>query len=164
MARAGKYKRWLTEEGLLLLSGWSRDGLTDAEIAKNIGISRKTLLEWKKKFSAIGDTIKKGKEYADRKVENSLYKRACGYNAKYMKNFKIRHVKYDEKTGRKIAEDEEIVQREEETHIPADVLAIIYWLKNRKPDTWRDKPMPKGNENDINIVEIPTVESGEEYE
>ena len=75
----GKYEYWLTPEGLLKLEGWARDGLTDEQIAQNIGISRSTLNAWKERYSDISDTLKKGKEVVDRKVENALLKRALGY-------------------------------------------------------------------------------------
>ena len=67
-----KYEYWLTPEGLLLLEGWARDGLTDEQISNNIGISRSTLAEWKKKYEDISDTLKKGKEVVDIQVELSL--------------------------------------------------------------------------------------------
>lgn len=76
----GKYLDWITEEGLALLSGWARDGLTDEQMAHNIGISRSTLNEWKKKYPDISDTLKRGKEVVDRQVENALLKRALGYS------------------------------------------------------------------------------------
>lgn len=47
-----KYKEWLTKEGLIKIEGWARDGLTDEQIAHNIGISRKTLSDWKNKYSS----------------------------------------------------------------------------------------------------------------
>jgi len=75
----GKYHDWLTPEGLLKIEGWARDGLTDEQIAKNMGIARDTLIQWKKKFTDISDTLKRGKEVVDREVENALLKRALGY-------------------------------------------------------------------------------------
>ena len=54
----GKYKYWLTPEGLLKLEGWTRDGLTEEQIASNMGISRSTLNEWKKLYPDISDTLK----------------------------------------------------------------------------------------------------------
>ena len=74
-----KVEYWLTDEGLLLIGAWARDGLTDEQIAKNIGIARKTLAEWKKKYSNISDTLKKNKAVVDFEVENALLKRALGY-------------------------------------------------------------------------------------
>ena len=61
-----------TEEGLLQLEAWARNGLTDEQIAANIGISRSTLNEWKKKYSDISDTLKRGKEIVDIQVENAI--------------------------------------------------------------------------------------------
>ena len=57
-----KYQEWLTEENLLRLEAWSRDGLTLEQIAKNIGVSRETLNEWKKKKPDISDALKKGRK------------------------------------------------------------------------------------------------------
>ena len=96
----GKYQKWLTPEGLLLLEGWARDGLTDEQIAKKIGISRKTLNDWKNNYSDICDTLKKGKEVVDYQVENALLNSALDGNT----------------------------------------TAQIFWLKNRRPDKWREKP------------------------
>ena len=95
----GKYEKWLKEENLLLLEGWARDGLTDEQIAKNIGITVSTFYEWKKKYSEISEPLKKGKEVVDYEVENALLSSALGGNT----------------------------------------TAQIFWLKNRRPDKWRDK-------------------------
>ena len=58
----GKYEYWLTEEGLLLLEGWARDGLTDEQIAHNIGISTSTLNNWKNKYVEILESLKREKK------------------------------------------------------------------------------------------------------
>jgi len=97
----GKYEYWLTDDGLLLLSAWARDGLTDEEIADKCGIHRDTLYAWKKNYSDISDALKKGKEVVDIAVENALFKKAMS----------------------------------------GDTVAMIFWLKNRKPKRWRDKPL-----------------------
>lgn len=60
MAR-GQYKKWLKQENLLLLQGWKRDGLTDEQIAHNIGIRRETLYDWIKKYPNISNALKMGK-------------------------------------------------------------------------------------------------------
>ena len=75
MAR-GKYQQWLEPDGLLLLEGWARDGLTDEQIAHNMGITAKTLYEWKNKYSDICEVLKKGKEVVDYQVENALLNKA----------------------------------------------------------------------------------------
>ena len=133
----GKYQKWLEPENLILLEGWARDGLTDEQIAKNMGISRDTLIQWKKKHPDISDTLKKGKEVVDIEVENALLKKALGYNAQVNKTFKVKEVYYDDK-GRR-CEKEKLVTAVDEIHIPSDTTAQIFWLKNRRPDKWRDK-------------------------
>lgn len=75
----GKYEYWLTEDGLTLLEGWARDGLTDEQIAEKLDIRRETLYAWKNKYPNISNALKKGKEVIDRQVENALLKRALGF-------------------------------------------------------------------------------------
>lgn len=148
----GKYEYWLTDDGLLLLAAWARDGLTDEDIAKNIGISRSTLAEWKKRFSDISDALKKGKEIADIVVENALYQKATGYTVKVQKPIKVKNIKYE--NGRKVSEQEVIIYAEEEIYIPPEVAAQVFWLKNRKPDVWRDKVDPTDDETNAPIINI----------
>ena len=124
VAKLSNKDLWTTEQGLLRIQGWARDGLTCADIAHNIGINRCTLTEWKKKDARIAFALQEGKDVADRRVENALYKRAIGYDIEEQK------IIDDGKTRRV-----ETVKK----HIPGDVTAQIYWLKNRKPDEWRDK-------------------------
>lgn len=131
----GKYEEWRKKEKLILLEGWARDGLTDEQIAKNMGISRSTLSDWKKKYSDISDILKKGKEVVDREVENALLKRALGY--KYKEVTKER-IETRDANGVITAVDlktTKIVEKE----VSPDITAIIFWLKNRKPEEWRDK-------------------------
>jgi len=134
-----KYDRWLTEEGLLKITGWARDGLIDKQIAHNMGVSYTSLREWKNQFPAIAEALRKGKEVVDREVENALYKSAIGYTQTIRKPVKVKIVDYDPETGRKIRETESWKAVEEEIHVPPQVTAQIFWLKNRKPDQWREK-------------------------
>ena len=128
MARKGLYEEWLKEDNLKLLEAWARDGLTNEQIAHNIGIRSKTLYEWINKFSVIGDALKRGKEVVDIEVENSLLKRALGYS-------------YDEVTKEINKETGQLVVTKVVTkQVIPDTTAMIYWLKNRKPKQWRDKP------------------------
>lgn len=76
----GKINEWLEPDKLILLEGWARNGLSEEQIAKNIGIGRTTLYEWKQKQPDIANTIKKGKEVVDFEVENALYKSAMSGN------------------------------------------------------------------------------------
>lgn len=127
MARA-TIDKWLTEKGLLLIKGWAEDGLTDEQIAKRIGISRSTLLRWRKKEPVLQETLVASKEVADRAVENSLYRRALGYT-------------WEEET-RELVGGVLTVTKVVTRHVPAEAAAIIFWLKNRKPEVWREKRDP----------------------
>ena len=127
----GKYQEWLTHEGLLKIEDWARSGLTEEQIAHNMGITRKTLAEWKSKYSDICDTLKKGKEVVDIEVENALLKRALGYRFIEITKKPI----VNQETGK----TELMIVRTVETEKVPDTLAIIFWLKNRKPEQWRDK-------------------------
>ena len=75
-----KIQEWLQEDKLILLEGWARDGLSEEQIAKNMGITRPTLWDWKKKEINILNALKKGKEVVDFEVENALYKSAMEGN------------------------------------------------------------------------------------
>ncbi|MDU5680998.1 MAG: transposase [Peptostreptococcus sp.] len=121
----GKYQEWLEPEGLLKLEGWARDGLTDEQIAKNMGVRTSTLYDWKKKYSEISESLKKGKEVVDRAVENALLKRALGYS-------------YTE-TTKELVGTKMIVTKEVVKEVQPDTTAQIFWLKNRRPDIWRDR-------------------------
>ena len=120
-----KYNEWITEEGLLKIEGWARDGLTDEQIANNIGIRRPTLYDWKNKYPDISDALKKGKEVIDRQVENALLKRALGYE-------------YIE-TTKELTDLGLTVTKQVTKQVSPDTTAQIFWLKNRKPKEWRDK-------------------------
>ncbi len=121
MAKA-KAVEWLTEERLVILEGWARDGLTDEQIAENVGISVRTLYRWKIQHCQICHALKKGKDIADREIENALFKRAKGYD------FTETRIK---KKGGVVVEETVIAK-----HIPGDTTAQIFWLKNRKPEYW----------------------------
>lgn len=121
----GKYQEWLEPEGLLKLEGWARDGLTDEQIAKNMGVRTSTLYDWKKKYSEISESLKRGKEVVDRAVENALLKRALGYS-------------YTE-TTKELVGTKMIVTKEVVKEVQPDTTAQIFWLKNRRSDIWRDR-------------------------
>lgn len=80
----GKYHEWTTPEGLTIVQGWARDGLSNKQIAKNIGISEVTFYEWQNKHSKFSKAVKKGKEVIDREVENALFNRAIEGDATSM--------------------------------------------------------------------------------
>ena len=95
VGRKGKFDYWLSEDGLLLVEGWARDGLTEADIAHNIGISVSTLSEWKNRFPEFLTVLKQTKEVVDRRVENALYKKAMNGDITAM-IFWLKNRKYKE--------------------------------------------------------------------
>lgn len=80
----GQYKKWLENDNLILLQGWKRNGLTDEQIAKNIGISARTLERWKKRYSQICRALKVGREQANFAVEGKLLQKAMSGNTTAM--------------------------------------------------------------------------------
>lgn len=122
---ANRWDQWLTEDGLLKIQGWARDGLTEKQIAHNMGVGYSTMREWKKRFPELTQTLSKGKEVVDREVENALYKRALGY--------------WVTETETTTFSDGTTKTTEKRRHIVPDTTAQIFWLKNRKPDEWREK-------------------------
>ncbi len=133
----GKYEKWLEPDGLLLLEAWARDGLTDEQIAHNMDVAYSTLRAWRDKFSALSAALKKGKEVVDVEVENALLKKALGIKETVLKPIKVKEVLYED--GKRIKETERIEYAEEQVYVPPETAAIIFWLKNRRPDLWRDK-------------------------
>ena len=135
----GKFEKWLEPEGLLLLESWARDGLTDAQIASNMGVSTVTLYNWKNKYLNIFNTLKRGKEIVDIQVENALLKRALGYEYEEVKQ------EYELGVNTKTTKTVK--------HVIPDTTAQIFWLKNRRPDKWRDKiAVTDTDDEDSNIV------------
>ena len=127
----------MTDDGLLRVEGWARDGLTDEQIARNMGVAYSTFRDWIGKFSALSASLKKGKAPVDIEVENALLKRATGYTVKLKKPIKVKTTKRI--TGKGEVTEERIEYADEEQYIPPDTTAQIFWLKNRRPDKWRDK-------------------------
>lgn len=155
MGAPGKYAEWLTKDGLILISGWARNGLTYEQIAHNMGITRNTLNEWRNRFKGIDDALKRTREIVDLEVENALYKRAMGYDY----DEEIYQRKVDKATGE---ESMELIKKVTK-HVPPDTTAQIFWLKNRKPEEWRDKRevAVEADENTTGIALIaPVIEEG----
>lgn len=119
---------------LILVESWARNGLTDEQIAKNLGIAVGTLYEWKKRHPEFREAIKKGKEVVDVEVENALLKRALGYRFEEVTRELLAVTHEDGTTEQKLVVTK-IVTKE----VQPDVTAQIFWLKNRKPREWRDR-------------------------
>lgn len=77
---AGKYQKWLEADNLLLLQGWKRNGLTDTEIANNMGVSIRTFYNYREKYPKIKQATSVGKEQANFYIENKLFRKASEGN------------------------------------------------------------------------------------
>lgn len=101
-------------------------GATDVELADFFEVSINTIGNWKSRYPEFLGALKAGKEAADDRVERSLYARANGYTFDAVKIFMPAGAK-------------EPVMAPYREHVPPDVTACIFWLKNRRKDEWRDK-------------------------
>ena len=128
----GKFENWITEDGLLLLKGWARDGLTDEEIAKKMGINVATLYRWKDKYCNICEALKKGREPADVILEDTAFERATQW--KTVKEI-TKELKFDRESG----ETRLMVTKEVEKRVPPDSTLLIFLMKNRMKDKYGDK-------------------------
>lgn len=137
-----KATEWLEQDKLTLLEAWARDGLTNEQIAKNMGINPSTLYDYMNKFVEISNALKKGKEVVDIEVENALLKRALGYTITL----------YEQKVDK----DGCVHDLKKDVHVPGDTTAQIFWLKNRKPKNWKDKQNSENTSDDVNnrIIKI----------
>lgn len=138
MARPSKYETDIKDK-LPLVEGWARNGLTNEQIAHNLGIHVDSLYEYQKKYSEFSDALKRGKEVVDLEVENALLKRALGYDYEEVTKEPL----YNPVTGDAIRNEDGtpkiVVTRVVKKQVQPDTTAQIFWLKNRKPKDWRDK-------------------------
>lgn len=122
-------------------------GKTNKEIAAGLSISTGTLFSWGRVHPEFLSALKSGKDVADAKVENSLFQRAFGYE--------YEEVKEEDDCG-----DHKITKTLK--HVPGDVTACIFWLKNRRPAHWKDKQVQEITGKDgaplIPAHEIPDEE------
>ncbi|WMJ79550.1 helix-turn-helix domain-containing protein [Clostridium sp. MB40-C1] len=130
------------KDKLILIEGWARNGLTDEQIAKNLGISKTTFYKYIKEHNELSERLKKGKEVIDFEVENALLKRALGYE--YEEVTRERKVKKDARGNIMVNIHglpcyEMVVTKTIKKEVNPDTTAQIFWLKNRKPKEWRDK-------------------------
>ena len=133
MARQTLYEKLDIKDKLTLVEGWKRDGLTDEQIAHNLGVSKHSVIKWKKEKPDFMDAIKKGKETSDYELENALHKRATGYY-------------YKEET---VTNKGDVVEIEKYEH--ANPTSLIFALKNRLPAKYRDKVEQEVTQRNIDL-------------
>lgn len=138
----------ISEEGLILVAAWTRDGMTQQMIIKRLGINQQTWYNWRKKSEQIkgdpiGKALRRGKEVIDYQVENALLKAALGYRTVTVKTV----TGPVDKNGNR----ETRIERTESETGP-NTTACLAWLNNRKPDSWR--------RNRDNILEYDDKQTG----
>ena len=127
-----KYDQWVTGDGLIKVRGWARKGLTNEQIAENMGVNRDTLYDWQKKFPEFSDALKNTKEITVYEVEDALYKAAKGY--------------WVEESTTTITATGKTHTEIRKKWIAPNTTAQIFFLKNKDPENWRER-------NDISITE-----------
>lgn len=167
----GKYEKWLEKDNLTRLKSWARDGLDDAQIAQNMGINVRTLYKWKTKYGQIGQALKKNKEIVDAEIEESListmqkhtittiqYKMVKkddlvlkAERTKFMNVYKLDHPEATKDqiliaTAESVDVYEQIPMIKTVTEVDPNISSMIFWLKNREPDKYRDQTFKKLNE------------------
>ena len=115
----------------LLAEGYAREGMIDKEIAKKLGICLAAYYKYQNQYIEFMEAIKRGKAPVDVEVENSLLKRTKGFD------YEETTVEYKPVAEGQKASPKSI--KKTTKFIVPDVTACIFWLKNRKPDKWRDK-------------------------
>lgn len=135
MARPTEYRQEYAEQArkLCLL------GYTDKQLADFFEVNESTITRWKQKYPEFRTSIKKGKVVADAQVVDSLYNRALG-------------MEVEEVEVRGDGDDE--IKRVTKKCIPPDTTAQIFWLKNRQPELWRDKPTVENSAQEAVPVQI----------
>jgi len=127
-----------------IAEGYARRGLSDADIAKNLGISVNTFYVYQNKYEEFSKAIQRGKRPADIIVENALYKRCTGYSYD-----EVKKRQYIDETGKKRVQHT-IVSKE----VIPDINAIRFWLTNRNPEMWKNIRDENGNLDLEKVKEI----------
>lgn len=144
--RTPEYTKWITEDGLLKIKCWARDGYSNNQIAEMMGVKRQTLLRWKNDFSVINDALEEGRKPVALKIEDAFYRR-CMYD-------QIEEVTEEEKDGKNGLEKVKKVSKK--TILP-DTTAMIFALKNLMPEKYKDRHetviSTKISQEDIDCVE-----------
>lgn len=119
------------------------NGATDAELAHEFDVSVQTLYNWRAKYPEFLDALKIPKQIADERVERSLFERATGYTRESVKIF--------------LNKDGLVVEAPFLEHVPPETTAMIFWLKNRKPEGWRDRSPGESPENPLAIQLVSSI-------
>lgn len=133
--RPTRYRAEFAEQAVKLC----RLGATDNELAEFFGVSERTINNWKSAHPKFLQSLKEGKQLADAEVADKLFQRAIGYSHPdvHISNYQ------GEVTITPITK-----------HYPPDPTSMIFWLKNRRPELWRDKPEAIDGDEDVPPVKV----------
>lgn len=124
-------------------------GATDVDLADFFNVSIATIKRWGSQYPDFRASLKAGKDEADDRVERSLYLKAVGYTFDSEKVFNNQG---------------QIVRAATREHVPPDTTAMIFWLKNRRPEAWRDKTEVDHNHRYENATEEELLQRINEIE
>lgn len=152
---------------------WAEAGATAKDIAAKLHIAYSTFRKYldmgekgDERYTALSAAFAQACEEPDDEVEAALYKSCIGYNAKIIKHYKVKRTEYDPDTGRRLLETEELVEVQDEVHVPANTAAQMFWLTNRRGDRWSYKPEGGGDESSgggvVIMPEVPEQKPPEE--
>jgi transcriptional regulator with XRE-family HTH domain len=129
-SKGGRPTKYNPDLHVALGEAWAAAGKTDKQIAEKLGVSESTLNLWKNEHPEFSESLKRGKAGPDDQVEASLFARATGYS-------------YDSEKLLVVSDGKDVGSHVERLpvveHCPPDVTACIFWLKNRRPEQWRDR-------------------------
>lgn len=138
MARRSKYFTHVQPK-LETIKGWARNGLSNEQIARNLGVAESTFYEYKNQHPELEEALRRGVEDAIMEVENALFKSAIGFY-------------YDEEVACKDGSVAKVTK-----YCKPNTTSMIFFLKNKAPDKWRDR-----QEHDINANVSQVVFEGED--
>ena len=153
MARKTKYETHV-EPNLHRIPKWRRDGLTEKQVAKKLGVAYSTLRVYRDQKPALSAVLEKGKEELIEELEDSLYKRAKGYTFEETKTVASKEGGIDRRRIEKTTK-----------HIAPDTGALAFALKNLAPEKWKDRHNLEGElevKNDDKTKEIERILEADE--
>lgn len=122
----GRPSKYNPETHLVIVQALAKRGLTIVQLAETLDVSPSTVNKWMVEYPDFSEAIKEARDISDESVEASLFQRATGYSVKATKVFLP-------------AGSTEPVYAPYIEHFPPDPTSMIFWLKNRRPEQWRDK-------------------------
>lgn len=161
MGRGQRPNAWDSriKPNLKAIAAWYREGFTEKQIAHKVGVSEATWHHWKSRQPELSESLKINKFMADAEVENALYKRAKGYTVTEVVEevYGTATGEFDE-NNKPIIKHDKVHRRTIKKEIPPDVTAQIFWLKNRQPETWRDRKYNEISGPNNGPVQVSTLD------